>query len=627
MKVEVVTSKKRSERLKASGVLKTAAVASIIGLGGLALSGSSVSAMNLSDLSIQVNPEYQQYMVDVAAGNGTNWTLIPSKYIYNKQGGKGSDAVLPASYNLVEAGYGTTLKNQGTDGDCWAFATATAIESNLKKTQGISTEVSPKQLDYLAASGSPYYDVLASGYYTVARNVADGGNFAIASFPLMGQYAPVSESGFFGKLQANDANLSSFTSWRQYADLASIYLISSYTKTMNSSLSMSGKSDYVVTEYKNYDSDADTVSEVKNDVYNYGAAYVGTTAPDVEGCWDADTDTIVDLGTGTCGSDNGHAMAIVGWDDNHAYTDPATGEAKNGAFLLQNSWGEDSLFEDYGFEDEESYIDGVKALYESNELGLSGEEETAYREYYNDRKGEAYDYIWLAYDSDTVDIASIREVRPNYFNNIYEPTNQADGLGGDTSEEEGIVYTYTTNGETEYIDSVAVASHMGFHLATLNEVYIDASGTGDNYEKVAEVNILESESEQKIIDLDDPIEVSGKFLVKLVVSVPEYDTVLDSDTQIGVDYDTGDAVLFEKFEPYFTVSVYTVDDTIEVPNTAGETSGVSSAPNTGWFTGENSFAKVGGILAMMVVMAAGLFGARVYKNRKHLFHKVGFDKK
>ena len=105
MKAEVVASHKK---------IKLAAVAGVMGLGGLALCGGSVSAMSSHD-SMVINPVYQKYMQDVSAGNGASWKLIPNKYIYNGEyGGKGSDLVLPSSYK-IEDKYLTTLKNQGTD--------------------------------------------------------------------------------------------------------------------------------------------------------------------------------------------------------------------------------------------------------------------------------------------------------------------------------------------------------------------------------------------------------------------------------------------------------------------------------------------------------------------------------
>lgn len=50
-------------------------------------------------------------------------------------------------------------------------------------------------------------------------------------------------------------------------------------------------------------------------------------------------------------------------------------------------------------------------------------------------------------------------------------------------------------------------------------------------------------------------------------------------------------------------------------------------PDTGLFTGSDGFTKFGGVVAIAGSIAAGLTGYVVYKNRKHLLHKVKFSKK
>ena len=606
MKIEVVASKKQPEKLKVSGALKIAAVAGLMGLGGLAFGNGAVSAMSFGD-SMVLNPVYQKYAQDLAAGNGANWKLIPNKYIYvGETGGKGSDGTLPASYDLTANGYGTTLKNQGTDGDCWAFATTTAIESNLKKTQGISVEFSPKQLDYLLASGTPYYSYLSA--FGVERGLGDGGNFLIASFPIGGKSAPVLESEFFQKLQANDSELADYSSWREFQDinLMNYSLLGDgeeYTKAMSSSQVMNTASDYTVMKYRHYEGDTDLISTIKENVYKYGAAYVGTTAPEIEGCWDENTKTIIDLGSVTCAG-GGHAMAVIGWDDNHTYTDPSDGSTKTGAFLLQNSWGKTSIWGDYGID--------TNRIMELLDTSTKTEDEIArMRQEVEDFLStyDANEKVWLGYDFDDsmttgwVDFASIQETRAYQYDHVYDSINQAEGFGAEGENTES-VYTFTTGDNVEYIDSIAVGTHAAAYNADVEyAIYVDASGTGNKYEKVGSVIMPEGEMGQETVDLISPVEVSGVFKVKVEgIAFGEVQSFDDEDLE------------------FRTVSVYTVDDAIEVPNTA--------APNTGWFTGENGgFVKVGGVLVVMGMIAAGLFGAKAYKNRKHLFHKVGFSKK
>lgn len=90
------------------------------------------------------------------------------------EGGKGGGVNLLARFSLKD-NYATTLKNRGGDGICWAYAMTTAIEPNLKKTQGIDVEFSPKQLNYLMASTK--YAKYVEDSFGTTRELGGGYNF------------------------------------------------------------------------------------------------------------------------------------------------------------------------------------------------------------------------------------------------------------------------------------------------------------------------------------------------------------------------------------------------------------------------------------------------------------------
>lgn len=608
MKIEVVASKKKPERLKISGAKKLAAVAGLIGLGGLMLGGSASAAS--FDESMIINPVWQQYMADVAAGNGSNWNLIPNKYKYiGDYGGKGSDTELPAKYNLVEAGFGTLLKNQGTDGDCWAFATTTAIESNIKKTQGIDVEFSPKQLDYLLAEGSPYYSYINENF-DVSRSLGDGGNFLLASFPISGKSAPVTESSFFTKLKSNDENLSNYTSWRNFQDINTInYNLngnhSVYNEPMSFDKVTEDSGDYVVTKHRWYIGDTDLVSTIKENVYKYGAVYVGTVAPEIEGCWDKDTKTIIDLGKQVC-ADGGHAMAIVGWDDDHEYTDPSTNTVKKGAFLLQNSWGRTGIWQDYGLGDADTIME---KLYDYT--GKTEEQIAAMHTFLENMltKYDAIENPWLAYDFDDsyengrVDFASIQETKIQEYDHVYDSINQVEGFGTDDPAAAELVYTFSAGDNVEEIKTISLTTHgVTSDEDTEYAIFVDNSGTGKNYQKVGSITMPKGEMGQESVELTDSAIITGLFKVKV------------EPQDMGI----------AGYENYFSLAVYT-DDYVPVPSTDGGKT--PKTPNTGLFTSDSEFMKLGGAIIVVLALTAGAFGTAAYKNRKSLFHKVRFGKK
>ena len=594
MKVKVVASRKKPERLKISSAVKLAAVVGAIGLGGVVLNNGNVLAESFYD-SVTVNPVYQQYMADVAAGNGKNWRIVPAKYIASSSlTGRGGDAELPNSYSLLDS-YATTLKNQGQDGDCWAYAMSTAIESNLKKTQGTSIEFSPKQIDYMFASTS-YADYIESKYGAEPREIGDGGNFYYARIGLGSQYLPVEENVFFKKMQANDEILKdNYSSFREYNDYSAMYGFGAYDEEMAVS-DILGETNYTVTEFSYYDGGtSDLVERIKQDVYNTGAVSVSTYAPETENCWDEDSKTIIDKGAGVCNVEMGHAMSIVGWDDNYSYKDGDT--TKQGVFILQNSWGKSSIFEDY-----ETSADDILDYYE--EIGFfegkdpDGNDWTdasiaAWKNEFRDDVDsfDAMETVYLGYDfettsSSTINFGAITKVQKNTWDNIYDETMLDSVSYGDTMKD---------SWEIDELQEVNAAS-IHLFVPQRNEITFNIAIYGENSGDEAattSITFAAGESGQKFVELEEPISVSGK--ITMVISVDDY--------------------VFEEGDDSIVLArAYAVNDDIAVPN-------------TGLFTGEDGFSRVGGVVVIAFALATGLFGIYTYKNRRHLFHKINFGRK
>ena len=595
MKVKIVTSDKKARHFGMFGIVRMATAIGMVGLSGIALGGGA-SAMRISD-GLRVNPDYEKYIQDVKAGNGSNWNLIPEQYVADVvRGGKGGSANLPAQFSLKD-NYATTLKNQGGDGICWAYAMTTAIESNLKKTQGIDVEFSPKQLDYLMASTK--YAKYVENSFGTTRELGSGYNFTLGSIGLRSQYAPTLENVFFAKMQANDSTLTSYDSFGQYNDYGAMLGFGPYDKEM-SEASILQKADYAVTGFKHYfGNDADVVAKVKQSIYENGAAYVGSYAPETENCWDAETKTIIDRGLTVCGSENGHAMAVIGWDDNHTYTDPSDGATKTGAFLIQNSWGKSSLFDDY-----QVIADKIMTIYEQagmlddlTEEEIANEQEQLVNYIAN---YDAEEYVYLGYDfDDSVDFGAITNVVRNDYENVYDVTSAISAI----TENEGVAYTWGIDGDEE-ISAVSLGILVPLTVDSDFQITIK----GENDEITKKVHFAAGESDQQFIELDNPLWVSDKV-----------DVVVESDKLAITEEDKG----------YFQISVYAEGGDIVVPNTGEIDVAVpnTAAPNTGTFVGDSEFSKFGGVIAAAVMLAVGIVGGVMYKNRKHLFHKVGFGKK
>ena len=290
--------------------------------------------------------------------------------------------LLPSYYNSHDfySTY-TRTKNQNTEGLCWAYALSTTLEYTLEKA-GHATTVSPKHFDYQNVSADKAYksaDVTAgltnSAYDHFAeymravldpsydRLLGDGTNQNGIQAAVSNPLAIQSEEDFTATIKSNDSSLASISKYEdiwglsnyeslltEMDDGSNVYTVKQdYGKINNE-----GKTDYVVTDltqifypyYGESETKSEIVTEIKKAVKNYGAVVVASTF-DTEKCMSYYTEnnniyiTITDYGWVSgygwyC--DGGHAMTIIGWDDDWEYTD-AFG-TKTGAFIIQNSYGE-----------------------------------------------------------------------------------------------------------------------------------------------------------------------------------------------------------------------------------------------------------------------------------------------
>ncbi len=582
----------------------------IVGVAGIAAVSSSgaVSAASLTD-NLEISPAYQKYMADKNSGLGDKWVLIPNKYNF-KPGvaeGRGNGTELPSSYNLIEAGYKTPQKNQGGDGDCWAYATTTAMESYMKKNMGVSIEFSPKQLDYIVTPSTEYGTFL-SQKYGANREIGTAGSFILASIGLRSDYVLDREDVFFARMKANDSELANYQSFKQYNDvhtiLAPVSNFKAYTKPMSRDQILGDKAEYLVDGFEWINkNDPDAVAKIKEKVYTKGAMYVGTFAPETENCWDENSDTIIDRDVNTCGSENGHAMAIVGWDDNHSYKKP-DGTTGTGAFIVQNSYGQDSLFSDYGINSADDYIEFLRegGALDNISQGVIQQIHDAIAPVIEN--WDADETIYLAYDFEkgnngTIEFAAITSMVKNDFDKVYDMTQAT------TEAKDGTFLNFKMKGQGEQ-DLTAVGLDL---LAAQSRSINFTIGVDSNNDGISEydqpLTFGAAEAGRRVAKLDRPIHVSGDFT--LMVSAEGYGLTADNDGTISALAYTGGPAASP--------------DTIPVPKTGSDI----TVPNTGLSTNDDNGVKFGGIVATLVGILTIVATAIAFKNR-HRLHKIKFDK-
>ncbi len=197
---------------------------------------------------------------------------------------------LPYSYDYRKSGRNSVVKDQGRFGTCWAFAALTAMETSLM----------PKNKYDFAIE----HMVLANNYDT---NMKDGGDYAMSMAYLTSWKGPV--------LTADD----------KYGD----------KKTDESLDEVVHVQEIQIIESKDY-------ATIKEMVYKYGGVqsslYTNLTgASSSSKYYNKKKMAYCYIGT----EKPNHDVVIIGWDDNYPKENFVNQPENNGAFICQNSWGED----------------------------------------------------------------------------------------------------------------------------------------------------------------------------------------------------------------------------------------------------------------------------------------------
>ena len=259
------------------------------------------------------------------------------------------DKAIPSSYDLRNVdgkNYVSPVGNQGNMGLCWTFGTTGAAESYLLKKgdtsyNSSSTLFSQRQIDYATANNG-IKDYKSEYKSFIDRGLGDGGNFYVSTVAL-----------------ANGVSLYNSNNFKAYSDTdyekMELMDVLSYSK---SDYEVNGTINMPINAYRASDDNLTADEKVKRENYlnsvksylmKYGAAYVSTYM----GCSHNDStlnSTLIDAYA--CSFTGGHAMSIIGWDDDIEYkycvsnnqhysynsncSDVVSGK---GVWIIKNSWG------------------------------------------------------------------------------------------------------------------------------------------------------------------------------------------------------------------------------------------------------------------------------------------------
>ncbi len=220
---------------------------------------------------------------------------------------------LPAKYSLVDAGYLPPVRNQGSEGSCWAHAGMAMAESSMimqRLASASSVDYSEKHLAWFAIGASaPAGDPLYGDFSGLGTSAAydGGGNMVDVMFTLMSWIGVEQESA----VPYRDFGSGVDESYR-YHSYAHLQNVNQYDKT-------------------------DMVS-IKNAIMRDGAVQIAYYASS-----NYLTPNSAGYAAYYCPTSytSNHSITVVGWDDNFSKSNFTVGgtPSSNGAWLCRNSWG------------------------------------------------------------------------------------------------------------------------------------------------------------------------------------------------------------------------------------------------------------------------------------------------
>ncbi|MCK9574412.1 MAG: C1 family peptidase [Clostridia bacterium] len=335
------------------------------------------------------------------------------------------------------------IKNQGSNGSCWAFAATALLEQYYIYTEGTTYDFSEQDMRF-QMSNTTTVRAKGEGYYL--EYPAGGGTIERASAYLTNRLGPVSGVDVpytLGNDEDDWANANgSFDPLLNVTDM----------------------------ELIEYTEDFD-ISIIKQNIATYGGVLTSIWGGDSGFMGSAFEEYYNDL---TCAfyyngtASLNHDVLIVGWDDTFSKTNFKFGTqpSSNGAWLIKNSWGtsfgDDGFFwvsyEDHGItnSDENTLAVITKTnIPKNNSILLS-----------HDYLGNILSYIFTGYTS--INISNVFEINDLTYNKI---TDVMFYVGTPSNYEISIVKTLDGRPRTGTVVASGSADNTGYVTVALDDPY------------------------------------------------------------------------------------------------------------------------------------------------------------
>ncbi len=267
------------------------------------VSTSRIADPQIVSLEVGEASEYGKspYRFVDSNGNEVKFDLIPEK-------DDGKSASLPSFFFLDEQGRDSLVGNQSPYNVCWSFATTTALETSAITRGMVNNDVnwSERHLSwftYGTASSDENEPLYGDTHGPYGTDAYDTGGLGIKAMAVTAAWM--------------GPELESVVPFSTSTALPESYRYHSYAH---------------VQEVNNYD--CTDIDSIKQAVYDNGSVYWGYYHDNAY--YNASTAAYY---SPVAHRNGGHAVSVVGWDDNYSagnFTDTPPGD---GAWIIKNSWG------------------------------------------------------------------------------------------------------------------------------------------------------------------------------------------------------------------------------------------------------------------------------------------------
>ena len=528
-----------------------------------------------------LNPEYIEYLT-YSEEEKKEVSIVPNELIidYVSDSKKVTATNHESYYNIAEQGnnYVTPMKNQGSLGICWAYATIENAETFLMKSSdsqyedGVSKVLSPRQLDYVTSSlgiedyVNKYGDhTLGAGsnFQTATKALTDGISFYESSWKY-------NNSNSLNKLELSEVFNDSLSKFELNSTIEMPVL-----NVKN--LDLSKQSD--LNKYNEY------IYKIKDLIKTYGGPYIASEAPGYS-CSainiQDDTHHIVDTDS-ACEKDGSHAMQIVGWDDNYNYKYCINGSKHKkwtnecssqntvtgtGAWIVRNSWGDNtndkftyltynSIDTEYDFITSLESSENKKWNYIFNTINNNMQISRDYNSNTN-----VYNYVLSFFPSFDVDSKIIKiKYRNTSQNNRYKVYISETGKDSD--------YTLVNDSTIDYPGYVTIdLSSENYRLTKHSKIKIVCNGSlMDRYFSVYTSEQTDTKyiiTKDKIYEQSDDILENNLYKIHLFSNT--YNIVPNSEIEYRLFDRNGNDITEEIEVENNTVSSNMINATLYLPN-------------------------------------------------------------